>query len=245
MKPRLAFFSFACCEGCQLQVLNCEDEILDLLVAVDIVNFREAMTEKSEDYDIAFVEGSITRESEVQRLKEIRQRAKVLVALGACSCTGGVNMLKNFAPLDQVRKCVYGDKAEWFDTIPTMPADKIVKVDQYVRGCPISKKEFLEVAKSLLQGSKPNIPTYPVCVQCKLAENVCVFDKGLVCMGPITRAGCDPSCPSFGNRCMGCRGLIDNPNTNAEKDVLKERGLTVDDILREFRLFAGYSEVAK
>jgi len=245
MKPRLAFFSFACCEGCQLQVLNCEDEILDLLVAVDIVNFREAMTEKSEEYDIAFVEGSITRESEVQRLKEIRERAKVLVAIGACSCIGGVNMLKNFMPLNEVRKLVYGDKAEWFDTIPAMPADKVVKVDHYVRGCPISKKEFLEVVKSLLQGRKPNIATYPVCVSCKLAENVCVFDKGMVCLGPITRAGCDPMCPSFGNKCLGCRGLVDNANVNAERDVLKERGLTVEDILKEFRLFAGYSDAAK
>jgi len=245
MKPRLAFISFACCEGCALQVLNCEDEILAILGAVDIVDFRGAMTEKSEEYDIAFVEGSITRESEVKRLKEIRDKAKVVVALGACSCTGGVNMLKNFMPLDQVRKIVYGDKAEWFDTIPTMPADKVVKVDFYIRGCPISKKEFLEVAKSLLAGKKPNIPNYPVCVQCKLAENVCVFDKGMVCLGPVTRAGCDPMCPSHGNKCLGCRGLIDNPNVNAEKDVLKDRGLTVEDVLREFRLFAGYSEAAK
>lgn len=245
MKPRLAIFSFACCEGCALQILNCEDELLALLGAVDIVNFREAMTEKSDDYDIAFVEGSITRESEVERLKEIRQRAKVVVALGACSCTGGVNMMKNFMPLPEVRKIVYGDKAEWFDTIPSRPSDAVVKVDYYLRGCPISKKEFLELAKSVLAGKKPNFPTYPVCVDCKLAENICVFDKGMVCMGPVTRAGCDPMCPSFGNRCLGCRGLIDNPNLNAHKEVLKERGLTVEDILKEFRLFDGYSEAAK
>ncbi len=245
MKPRLAIFSFSCCEGCALQILNCEDELLDILGAVDIVNFREGMTEKSDDYQIAFIEGTITRECEVQKLKEIRDRAKVLIALGACACSGGVNMMKNFMPPAEVGKIVYGDKAEWFDTIPARPVDQVVKVDFYIRGCPISKKEFLEVTKSLLVGKKPNIPTYPVCVQCKLAENVCVFDKGLVCMGPVTRAGCDPMCPSFGNKCLGCRGLIDNPNVYAQKDVLKDRGLTVEDILREFRLFAGYSEAAK
>jgi len=245
MKPRLAFFSLTCCEGCQLMVLNLEDEILDIVKAVDIVNFREAIDDRGQDYDIAFIEGSVTTNKEIEEVKHIRSKAKVLVALGACAATGGLNCLKNFHDLEEVRQTVYGEKAGWFDTIPTRPVEAVVPVDYYVRGCPISKKEFLEVTKSLLLGKKPNIPDYPVCVECKMAENVCVFDKGMVCLGPVSRAGCGAWCPSAGNKCEGCRGLIDKPNVNAHKGVLAERGLTVEQILNEFRLWDGYYEVAK
>lgn len=245
MKPRLAFISFASCEGCGLMVLNLEDEILDILNATTIADFREAMTERSDDYDVAFVEGSITREADAEKLKHIRERAKVLVALGACACTGGVNAIKNQHPLDDVRKYVYGDKASWFDTYPTRPLSAVVKVDFQIRGCPISKKEFLEVAKALLQGKTPDIATYSVCVECKLKENVCVYDKGMVCMGPIARAGCDARCPSNGDGCEGCRGWVDDPNKNAAKEVLTERGLSIEDIKRNMTLFNTYLETAK
>ncbi len=245
MKPKLAFFDFTGCEGCQLQVLNCEEEILDILAAVDIVNFREAMTERSDDYDIAFVEGSITRESEIERVKKIREQAKVVVALGACSSTGGINCLKNLKSMDEVLGIVYKKDAHYYDTIPARPIDAVIPVDYYVRGCPITKAEFLKVAKALLLGKKPEIPNYPICVECKLAENVCVFEKGMFCLGPVTRAGCSATCPSKGNACEGCRGFIDDPNINAEKDVLKKYGLTVDDVMKRFSMFNNYSEVAK
>jgi len=243
-KPRLAFFSFASCEGCQLQFLNLEDEILDIVPHVDIVEFREAIDNHSDDYDVAFIEGSITRPADEAKLKKIRERAKVLVAFGACATNGGVNRIKNFQPLDDVRKCVYGDK--WnipaLDTYPTKSVAEIVKVDFNLHGCPSSKKDILELCRALLQGRPPRVPDYPVCVDCKLAENLCLFHKGDICLGVITRAGCDQPCPTVGARCIGCRGLVSDHNKNAAQDVLAEAGLTTDDILREFRLFQAYAE---
>ena len=245
MKPKIAIFDFGCCEGCQLQVVNLEEQILDLLGLVDVRQWREAMSEHADDYDIALVEGSITRESEIPRLQAIRKQAKVLVAIGACAHTGGVNAMKNNAPMDQALRTVYGDKAGWFDTIPTRPLSAVVPVDFAIPGCPIDRSELLEVVKALLMGKTPTLPTYPVCVQCKMAENTCVFDLGLTCMGPVTRAGCKAICPSNGNRCLGCRGLVPEPNANAHKEVLAEHGRTVEDILAEYRMFDSTAEVSQ
>lgn len=244
-KPKLAFFSFASCEGCQLQVLNCEDELVGLLEAVDVVNFREAIDEKREDYDIAFVEGSITREEDVEEVKEIRDRAKFVVAFGACATLGGVNAMKNLQPLDQVRRYVYGDKAQAFSTAEVRPVHEVVKVDAKLHGCPTSRPEFLELCKCLLAGKELKVPNYPVCVDCKLLENVCLYQKGMTCLGVVTRAGCDPLCPSFGNKCIGCRGLIDKPNVNAAFDVLEDAGLTLDDVLKDFTMFNACDEEVK
>ena len=245
MKPRVSFFDFAGCEGCQLQIINLEEEIIDLASKVEIVNFREAISERGQDYDIAFVEGSITRESDEPRLKKIREQASILVALGACACIGGINALKNFQNMEDVKRIVYGDRSHYFDTYPTRPIDAVVPVDYYVRGCPISKNEFLKVVKALLLGKRPEIPNYPVCVECKMKENVCVFEKGMTCLGPVTRAGCEAACPSNGNGCEGCRGLIDDPNTNAQKDILQKYDLTVEEAVGKFRIFDGYQEVAR
>jgi coenzyme F420-reducing hydrogenase gamma subunit len=244
-KPTIAFHDFTSCEGCQLQVLNCEDELLDILDAVDIVQFREAIDDKAEQYDIAFVEGAFTRESDRERLETIRERAGIVVALGACACTGGLNVLKNFRGVKESMKTVYGDKADWYESSPALPIDAAIKVDYKIHGCPIPKQEFLEVVKSLLAGRAPHIPDYPVCVECKLRENECLFHKGQYCMGPVTRAGCGAWCPSYGGRCYGCRGLITDPNNQAAFDVLEEFGLTVDDVLKEFRLFNGVYDVSE
>ena len=244
--PKVAFFSFSSCEGCQLMFLNLEDELLDLLGKVQIVKFREAMKEVlSDDYDLAFIEGSITTHADMEEIKHIREHTKILIAFGACATIGGINAIKNFQPLEKVRKYVYGDKWETYDTVPTMAVKDVVKVDYNIHGCPVSKKEILNVVTSLLQGKEPLIPDYPVCVECRLAENVCVYDKGMACMGPVTRAGCGAICPTYGNKCIGCRGLISDPNTNAQNDLLAERGLTVEDIMKEFRMFDGLSEVSK
>lgn len=238
--PRLAFFSFTCCEGCQLAVLSCEDELPDILSLVKIVNFREAIDQKSDDYDIAFVEGSITRKEEVRKLKKIRKHAKIVVALGACSSTGGLNCLKNRFPMDEVKREVYGKdagKSERFDTLPTRAIDEIIPVDYYLHGCPISKKEFLHLTTSLLLGKRPDIPNHPVCVECKMAGNICVFEKGMTCVGPITRAGCEAICVTYGAICWGCRGLVDNPNADAHAETLKRYGLTVESVMRKFSLY--------
>jgi len=246
MKPRVAFFDFTSCEGCQLDALNLTpEELLDLIAAVDIVNFREAMTERSDDYDIAFVEGSITRESEIPRLQKIRKQAKILVAFGACASIGGINCLKNHLPMDEALKIVYGDDAKYYDTIPARPVHAVVPVDYYVRGCPPITAELLKVVKALLLGKKPDIPNYPVCVECKMAGNICVFERAMTCLGPVTRAGCGAICVTSGRHCWGCRGLVDDPNIDSEKEILKKYGLTVEQALEKFKIYNTYAEVAK
>jgi sulfhydrogenase subunit delta len=245
MKTKIAFFDFTGCEGCQLEVLNFETEIVDLLKLVDIVNFREAMTERSDDYEIAFIDGAITTEEDIARIKKIRDQAKVLVTIGSCSSLGGVNCLKNFYPMEEVLKIVYGKDAKYYNTIPARPVSAVVPVDYSLPQCPVNRFEFIKVTKALLLGKKPEIPNYPVCVECKLAENVCVFDKGGTCLGPVTRAGCNAICVTNGRHCWGCRGLVDDPNVDSEKEILKEHGLTVQDVLKKFRIYDGWLEVAK
>lgn len=246
MKPKVAFFDFACCEGCQLQIADLEEELLGVLEHVELVEFREVMTGQAPEYDIAFIEGSITRPEDEDRLKDIRRRAKVLVAFGACATTGGVNKIKNLWPdQTQVRRTVYGD--QWnlphLNSALTKAVDEVVKVDLYLHGCPINRNEFLSVLKTLLTGGAPQIPDYPVCVECKLRENVCMYHIGKPCLGPITRAGCEAICPTHGASCEGCRGTVPNPNQNAMHEVLAEAGLTVDDIRRMFTMFALNPEV--
>lgn len=241
-KPRIAFFSFSSCEGCQLVVLTIEEQLLELVNLVDIVSFREAMSEKSDEYDIAFVEGSITRTSEIERLKTIRETAKTVIALGACATIGGINCLKNQFEMDKVKDIVYGKMADNYDTIPARPIEAVVKVDYRIQGCPIDKDEFIEVTKAILLGKKPRIPDYPVCVECQMKENVCLFEKGMVCLGPVTRAGCKAICPTYNDGCVGCRGLIDDPNLSSHKNLLSEHGLTVDEAISQYMMFGGNSK---
>ncbi len=243
MKPKVAFFDFTSCEGCQLTVVDSLQTHPELLDVVEIVQFREAMTEKGEDYAVAFVEGSISRASDEPRLKRIREQAAVLVALGACAHLGGVNSIRNAQPLEDVRRYVYGDKAEWYETYPARPLSAVVKVDAVIPGCPIDRNEFLEVVKAVLLGKKPPIPDYPLCVECKLKENVCLFHKGGFCLGPVTRAGCGAICPTYGDGCEGCRGLIPEPNRNAMSNVLTENGLSVEAMLARWTMFGTYQQM--
>jgi sulfhydrogenase subunit delta len=246
MKPKVAFFDFSGCEGCQLDILNLSpEEVLGLVGAVDIVNFREVMTEREENYDVAFIEGSITRESEIPRLQKIRNQAKILVALGACAGIGGINCLKNHLPMDEALNIVYGKDAKYYDTIPARPISAVVPVEFYIRGCPPQPAEFLKVVKALLLGKKPEIPNYPVCVECKMAGNICVFERGMTCLGPVTRAGCGSICVNSGRHCWGCRGLVDDPNTTSEKAILTKYGLTVEQVIEKFKIFNTYTEVLK
>ena len=240
-KPKVAFFDFACCEGCQLTVIDSLQTHLELVEAVEIVQFREAMTEKGEDYQIAFIEGSCTRPEDEERLKKIREQAAIVVALGACAHLGGVNALKNIQPsLPDVRRYVYGDRWLWYDTYPARPISAVIKVDAVIPGCPIDRFEFVNMVKMVLLGKTPALPDYPLCVECKLKENVCIFDKGGTCLGPITRAGCAAICPTYGDGCEGCRGFIPNPNQNAMQDVLTRAGLTVDQLRAKMTMFNAY-----
>lgn len=238
-KPRVAIFDFACCEGCQLQIVNLEEELIDLLSIVTPVEWREAMSEQSDDYDIAIIEGSITRPDDEDRLKRIRARAKILIALGACATMGGVNKLKNYFDMNQVRQIVYGDDGAMphLNTLATKSVGEVVKVDYMVHGCPINNKEFTYIVRCLVMGKKPVIPNYPVCVECKMRGNVCRYEYKEVCLGPITRAGCNAPCPSAGFWCFGCRGLVDDPNVQAARDVMDKYGKTVDDLKDRLQLF--------
>ena len=238
-KPKLAIFDLACCEGCQLQIVNLEETILDLLDVVEPVEWREAMSEKSDTYDIALIEGSVTRPEDEERVKKIRDTASVVVALGACATTGGVNKLKNQFEMQDVRTCVYGDAADMphLATMPTKSVSEVIKVDFEVHGCPVSKKEFAYIVRCLAVGKTPVVPTYPVCVECKKNENVCRFEYNEVCLGPITRAGCGAKCPTAGAWCFGCRGLVADPNVDAAKDVMDEYGKTMADLEDRLALF--------
>ena len=244
IKPRLAIFDFACCEGCQLQIVNMEEELLALLQQVEPVEWREAMSDQSADYDIAIVEGSITREEDADRLRAIRKQAKTLIALGACATIGGVNKLKNLFDLDEVKTEVYADSAQLpqLETAPVQALDEVVDVDHKIEGCPIDARELSSVIKAVLVGRKPFVPNYPVCVECKLRENPCRYDYDEICLGPVTRAGCGARCPSNGFWCFGCRGPVDDPNAYAATQVMEKYGKTMNDLKRKLALFGTQQE---
>ena len=244
-KARISFHDFTSCEGCQLQVLNCEDELLGILGAVDIVQFREAIDQREWECDIAFIEGSFSRESDRARFEKIRAGAKIVVALGACACIGGFNAIKNFRGVEESMKVVYGDAASWYETTMVRAVKDIIKVDFELPGCPINKFEFLSFVKAVLAGRSWKLPDYPVCVECKLRENVCLWHKGQPCMGVVARAGCNAWCPSYGGKCYACRGLISDPNNQAAKDVMQEFGLSMEQVMREYRLCCGTMEVSE
>jgi coenzyme F420-reducing hydrogenase gamma subunit len=245
-KPKVAFFEFADCEGCQLEVVNLGPEFLKLAQAVDIVAFREIMSEDARKYDIAIIEGSVASRHDEERLKEIAGRARTIVALGACATTGGVNSLKNRRSLSEHKKIVYGDVDPVPDAIATKPIDEVVRVDYYVHGCPIYGPEFMQVMECVLLGKPYRVPSFPVCVECKQNENVCAYEKGQFCLGPVTRAGCNSWMINHGSICVGCRSLINHPAADAQKDILVKYGLTVEEILDHFSLYGnGTNEKSK
>lgn len=246
MKPRVAFFDFTGCEGDQLQIINLEAELLKLVEIVDIVSFREATSAHSDDYQIAFVEGSIATDHDAERLEEIRANAETVVALGSCATIGGINAVRNAQDFEAVQDRVYGADAESIDAWPkAKPASEVITVDYEIPGCPIDADEFLRVVTDLVQGREPSLPKYPVCLECKLNENTCAFLRDDVCLGPVTRGGCDAVCVSEGTRCWGCRGLIDNPNENAAFDVLEEHGLSVGDVTEFYDMYFGWQRTSE
>lgn len=224
-KLSIASFDFTCCEGCQLQLANNEAELPDFLALLDIRNFREISSVREHDYDIALIEGCITRSDEIERLERIRQQASIVVAFGTCACFGGVNALKNQHDTNSTISEVYGSQL----SIETQPARRIsdfVKVDLEIPGCPVSKKEVTRIIVGLVAGSVPPLPVYPVCVECKQQLNVCLFDRGELCLGSITRAGCDAVCPSGNSVCLGCRGPAADYNMAAFRTMVAERGFS-------------------
>jgi coenzyme F420-reducing hydrogenase gamma subunit len=241
LKPKIAVFDFTCCEGCELQLANKEDTLLDFLSLLEIVNFREVSSDKSDDYDIALIEGSISRKDEVERLKKIRANAKVLVAFGTCACYGGINYLKNHFPLSDVVKEVYGSHKK--ETMKVKPVKEVVKVDLEIPGCPVSKAEVEKIIVSIVTGSDISMPKYPVCMECKQNVNTCLVDLGQICLGPITRAGCGAVCPTGKMGCLGCRGPAEDANYESFWQIHKDRGHTKSKVKERLEFYNAFSGV--
>jgi len=241
MKPKIAIFSLTSCEGCSLAILELEDQLLDILDAVEIVNFREGMTERNWDIDIGFVDGAVSTPQDENEAKHFRESCKTLVAIGACACQGGINTLKNHQPEEDYRPYVYGKCAEWFPTIAARPLSAVVKVDFELPGCPMIKEEFLSFVKCALAGRTFRLPDYSVCVECKKKGNLCLYEKGIICLGPVTRAGCEAICPSYGSKCEACRGIVDDEALQAAGVNLREEyDVALEDVLADVRLFGAY-----
>ncbi|NWF99047.1 MAG: cytochrome B [Nitrospirae bacterium] len=243
-KPKIAFFDFACCEGCQLQVANMGEGVLDVLAAFDVVEWREVMSEKwDKKYDVAIIEGSITDNHAVERITKIRKKANILIAYGSCATIGGVNGMKNNFELDDIRKYVYGESYKFFPTELTKAVHQVVKVDYFVNGCPVYIPEFVAILKAVLQGIPYYVPDYAVCVECKLNENICMYDKGVTCLGPVTRAGCNSWCINNGNICYGCRGMLSNPNEKSARDVLAKYNIPIELIINKMNMYNKCREI--
>jgi sulfhydrogenase subunit delta len=238
-KPKIAVFGFTGCEGCQLQIANKEETLGALLGAVEVHNFRLISSDKDDDYDIAFVEGSLTTDAEVAQLQAIRSRAKILVAMGACACLGGVNNLRSrFSQAETVAE-VYGDFP--LATGPVRRVADVVPVDIELPGCPISKAEFEWLVRHLMLGVAPQFPQYPVCVECKQRMNACVLDLGRICLGPVTRGGCNAVCPRNRHGCWGCRGPAEEANLESLVAILRNRGFSEREIAERAGFFNAFS----
>ena len=242
-KPSVAVYKFSSCDGCQLTLLNMEDELLDLAGAIDIAFFLEATrAEKPGPYDIAIVEGSITTPHEVERIKEVRSQCKTLIALGTCATAGGIQALRNFADADIYAKTVYAHPEYLHYLKTSKPMSEYVQVDFELSGCPVNKGQVVEVIVALLNGRKPRLPSYPVCMECKRLGTVCVLvDKGVPCLGPNTISGCGALCPANGRGCYGCFGPTREPNTDSLTQVLTELERYPGEVKRLYRGFSGYA----
>lgn len=234
-RPKLAVWKFASCDGCQLTLLDCEDELLEIAGALDIAHFLEATSAIADGpFDISLVEGSITTAHDAARIRNIRAQSQTLISIGACATSGGIQALRNFADVEEFTRAVYA-RPEFIDTLATSTAiADHVTVDFELRGCPVSKHQLLELIAATLAGRKPHVPRVSQCVECKLAGTVCVMvAHGTPCLGPVTQAGCGNICPGFGRGCYGCFGPKETANPPALSARLRALGMP-DRPLRDF-----------
>jgi sulfhydrogenase subunit delta len=242
--PKLAVYKFASCDGCQLSLLDLEDELLAVAGAIQIANFPEASREVIDGpYELTLVEGSITTPHDAARLQAVRAESKFLVTIGACATAGGIQALRNWGDVQEFTNYVYAN-SDYIETLSTSTAiADHVEVDFELRGCPVSKYQLLEVVAAFLQGRKPNVPTYSVCVECKLKGNPCILvANGTPCLGPVTQAGCDALCPSYDRGCFGCYGPMESPNTASLADKWKELGADDRELVDAFRSYNAWAE---
>ncbi|MBN0042737.1 oxidoreductase [Streptomyces actuosus] len=237
--PTLAVFKLASCDGCQLTLLDCEDELLTLAGRVRIAHFLEASSAvEPGPYDLGLVEGSVTTPDDARRIREIRAQCRVLVTIGACATAGGIQALRDFADVEEFRRTVYA-RPEYVETLATStPVSAHVDVDFELRGCPIDRGQLLEVVTAFLAGRRPDVPNHSVCFACKRRGTVCVtVAHGTPCLGPVTHAGCGAICPAFGRGCYGCFGPSGSVNLPALIPLLRRDGLDERDVRRLLRTF--------
>lgn len=240
-KPKVAVWKFASCDGCQLSLLDCEDDLLDVVGEIEIAYFLEATTSMVKGpYDISIVEGSITTEHDVQRIRKIRQQSKKLIAIGACATSGGIQALRNFADVDDYIRTVYA-RPDFISTLRTStPIQEHVPVDFELRGCPLNKMELVEVISAALNGRPANIAHTSQCVECKRKGTVCLMvAKGIPCLGPVTHTGCGNLCPSSDRGCFGCFGPSEAPNGASLGKQLEKLGMSKREIRDFFRSYNG------
>ncbi len=238
-KPRIGVFKFASCDGCQLSLLDAEDQLLAIADAIEIAYFPEASrTMAKGPYDIALVEGSITTHHDAQRIQEIRRQSKTLVTIGACATSGGIQALRNWRDVDEFIRVVYASP-KFISTLKlSTPIAEHVPVDFELRGCPINQFQLVELIAATLAGRRHNVPTYSVCIECKTRETVCVaVARGMACLGPVTQAGCGAVCPAFDRGCYGCYGPMDSANTASITKQFRILGQSDQQIARAFRGF--------
>jgi sulfhydrogenase subunit delta len=240
--PKVGVYGFTGCAGDQLMILNCEDQLVDLFGATEIRSFVMAKSDNHEgELDVAFIEGSISTEEQLKRLKEIRERSKVMIAIGTCACHGGPQSMKlGEDKFDEMYKKVYGNaKIAISKAFEAQPIDAFVKVDMYIPGCPIDKAEFLGAVTKLVAGRHPYLLKAPVCLECRWKENPCILYSGKFCGGPLTKAGCGAICPSMNLPCVGCWGPTDDLNASSEYNLLKEKGYRSEEIIQKMKKFGG------
>jgi coenzyme F420-reducing hydrogenase gamma subunit len=238
-KPRLAVWKFASCDGCQLSLLDCEDDLLAVAGAVDIAYFPEALRSRDEGrYDLSLVEGSITTPHDAERIHDIRARSDALITIGACATSGGIQALRNFADVKDYTAIVYA-QPDYIESLATStPISDHIKVDFELRGCPISKHQLVEVISAFLVGRRPVTPAHATCIECKLRGNVCVMvARGTPCLGPVTHAGCGAICPAYDRGCYGCFGPKETPNAPALSRHLATLGIDERTRRRVYRTF--------
>jgi sulfhydrogenase subunit delta len=243
-KPKLAVWKFASCDGCQLSLLDCEEELLAVTDRIEIANFLEASRAVQRGpYDLSLVEGSITTQHDAERIHHVRRSSKYLISIGACATSGGIQALRNFNDVKEYTSIVYATPA-YIDTLKkSTPIADHVSVDFELRGCPINKKQLLEVVSAFLHGRKPNIPSYSVCMECKRRGIVCgLVRHGPPCLGPVTQAGCHALCPSYHRGCFGCYGPKETPNTSSLSHHWLSSAMEKDEIMRLYRGFNAYAE---
>lgn len=242
-KPKIAVFKFASCDGCQLSLLDAEDELLGIVGAVEIAYFPEATRKMLKGpYDIGLVEGSVTTHEDAQRVQEIRRNCKTLVTIGACATAGGIQALRNWKDVDEFVRVVYATP-KFITTLKlSTPIAEHVPVDFELRGCPINKSQLIELITATLAGRKPNLPTHSVCIECKRKANVCiVVARGVACLGPVTQAGCGALCPAYDRGCYGCYGPMESPNASSLAKQFEVLGQADGQIAMMFRSFNAWA----